>query len=151
MARSNEVSLWPAWASPPGIDGEWNSFGGELISLALVSEDGREFYGVLGCENPEPWVAENVIPKLYAEPIPLILLQSELTAYLFQFDAVHIVADWPEDIEHFCRLLIVGPGMRINTPPLTMEIVRVDTVSEDPHNALADARALRDYFARGQA
>ncbi len=25
------------------IDGEWNSYGGDLISLALVAEDGRTF------------------------------------------------------------------------------------------------------------
>lgn len=133
------------------IDGEWNSFGGELISLALVSEDGKEFYEVLGCDNPDPWVAENVMPKLYIEPIALHLFQAKLMDYLSQFDAIHIVADWPEDIQWFCRCLIVGPGMRINTPPLTMEIVRVDTVSKDPHNALADARALRNHFAGEQA
>lgn len=46
------------------IDGEWNSFGGDLISLALVAEDGREWYEVLDCVDPHPWVAENVIPKL---------------------------------------------------------------------------------------
>jgi hypothetical protein len=35
--------------------------------------------------------------------------------------------------------------MRINTPPLTMEIRRdLDAVSEIPHNALADARAIKD-------
>lgn len=128
------------------IDGEWNSFGGDLISLALVSEVGHEFYEVLGCDDPDPWVAENVMPKLYKEPIALSVFKARLMAYLLQFESTHVVADWPEDIEWFCRCLIVGPGMRLNTPPLTMEILRVDTVSKDPHNALADARALRDYI-----
>ena len=50
----------------------------------------------------------------------------------------------PEDIAHFCQSLIVGPGARINTPHLTMEIRRdLDAVSEIPHNALSDARAIR--------
>jgi hypothetical protein len=133
------------------IDGEWNSFGGDLISLALVSEDGREFYEVLGCDNPDPWVAENVMPKLEKEPIPFVIFQLELAKYLmqFEFDSVHVIADWPEDIMWFCKVLIVGPGIRLDTPPLTMEVLRVDTVSEDPHNALADARALRDWFLMG--
>lgn len=132
------------------IDGEWNGFGGELISMALVAEDGSEFYEVLGCDDPEPWVSENVMPKLGKTPIDYDVLQQRLATFLTWFDAVHIVADWPEDIERFCRLLITGPGTRIDTPPLTMEIVRVDAPSENPHNALADARGLRDLLAEAR-
>lgn len=130
------------------IDGEWNSYGGELISLALVAEDGRTFYEVLGCNNPDEWVAKNVMPKLEKEPIPFVIFQLELAKYLmqFEFDSVHVIADWPEDIMWFCKVLIVGPGIRLDTPPLTMEILRVDTVSSNPHNALADAMALRDWY-----
>jgi uncharacterized protein (DUF169 family) len=130
------------------IDGEWNSYGGDLISLALVAEDGRSFYEVLGCDNPDPWVAENVMPKLGKEPIPLVIFQLELAKYLmqFEFDSVHIIADWPEDIMWFCKVLVIGPGTRLDTPPLTMEVLRVDTVSKNPHNALADAEALRDWY-----
>jgi hypothetical protein len=43
-------------------------------------------------------------------------------------------------------VLITGPGTRLDTPPLTMEVLRVDTVSTNPHNALADATALRDWY-----
>lgn len=130
------------------IDGEWNSYGGELISLALVAEDGQSFYEVLGCNNPDPWVAENVMPKLGKPSITLQELQAHLELFLrqFEFDSVHIIADWPEDIMWFCKVLITGPGTRLNTPPLTMEVLRVDTVSQNPHNALADAMALRDWY-----
>jgi hypothetical protein len=130
------------------IDGEWNSYGGELISLALVAEDGRSFYEVLGCYNPDPWVAENVMPKLGKPWITLESLQEQLELFLrqFEFDSVHIIADWPEDIMWFCKVLVTGPGTRLNTPPLTMEVLRVDTVSKNPHNALADAMALRDWY-----
>ena len=135
------------------IDGEWNGFGGELISMALVAEDGREFYAEFGCDNPQPWVAENVMPKLVGTRESIESARVRLSLFLAQFDAVHIVADWPEDIERFCRLLITGPGTRIDTPPLTMEVLRVDAPSENPHNALADARGLRrllmDAEARG--
>jgi len=128
------------------IDGEWNSYGGELISLALVAEDGRSFYEVLGCENPDPWVTENVMPKLAKPWIVMQSLQQQLEYFLSQFDSVHIIADWPEDIMWFCKVLITGPGTRLDTPPLTMQILRVDTVSQNPHNALADAQALRDWY-----
>lgn len=87
------------------IDGEWNSYKGELISLALVADDGREFYAVLGCDNPDPWVALNVMPKLGRESITLEALQEQLERFLSQFYEVHIVADWPEDIAHFCNVL----------------------------------------------
>lgn len=128
------------------IDGEWNSYGGELISLALVAEDNRTFYEVLGCDNPDPWVAENVMPKLEKPWITLEILQEKLEIFLGQFSRVQIVADWPEDIMWFCKVLVTGPGTRLDTPPLTMEVLRVDTVSKNPHNALADAMALRDWY-----
>jgi hypothetical protein len=41
---------------------EFNGFGGALISLALVREDGAEFYAATACANPRSWVKENVIP-----------------------------------------------------------------------------------------
>jgi uncharacterized protein (DUF169 family) len=128
------------------IDGEWNSYGGELISLALVPEIGNHFYEELGCDNPDPWVAENVMTKLVKNRITMSEMQEKLEAYLSQFDSVHIVSDWPEDIMWFCKVLITGPGTRINTPPLSLEVLRVDTVSENPHNALADADALRSWW-----
>lgn len=126
------------------IDGEWNSFGGPLISLALVAEDGQEWHEVLRCVDPHPWVAENVIPKLGKPHIPRYEFLDSLQRFLNKFDSIHIVADWPEDIAHFCTLLITGPGERMDTPPLTMEVVRIDAGSANPHNALADARGLKD-------
>lgn len=126
------------------IDTEFNDFGGELISMAMVDENGREFYAVLNCQNPTPWVAENVIPVLGQRFASLRMLQTRVEAWLAEYPSVHIVADWPEDIAHFCRSLITGPGMRLDTPPLTLE-VRRDLSSEAsaiPHNALEDARAI---------
>jgi len=128
------------------LDCEFNEFQGDLISMALVSEDGREWYEVVPCENPGAWVAQNVIPILGKRAIPTPEMQRSLCVWLAQFDTVHIVADWPEDISHFCRALITGPGMRINTPPLTMEVLRIDASSTLPHNALHDARGIRDYI-----
>lgn len=127
------------------IDGEWNDFRGDLISMALVGEDGSEWYEVLECLSPKPWIARNVIPNLGRPAVSLSHMQVSLVEYLRTFDSVHIVSDWPEDIERFCALLITGPGERIDTPPLTFEIDRNLNSNESlvPHNALCDARALR--------
>lgn len=125
------------------LDCEYNDFGGELISMALVSEGGHEWYEVVPCENPSEWVAKNVIPILGKPPVSILTMQSSLYCFLGRFDAVHVVADWPEDIAHFCKALIVSAGKRLNTPPLTLEIVRIDAESDVPHNALHDARGIR--------
>jgi len=131
------------------LDTEFNEFKGDLISLALVTEDGEEFYEVLECPNPGPWVKENVLPILYKLPIAFSDFQTRLQGFLMQFNEVHIIADWPEDIKHFCESLITSPGNRLNTPPLTMSVFRFDATSELPHNALADARGIAKYFMNG--
>ena len=127
------------------LDTEFNDFKGELISIALIDDDGLEWYEVLEWNNPSPWVAENVIPVLHQAPVRIRTMQHSLHNFLRNYDAVHVVADWPEDIQHFCAALITRPGERIDTPPLTLEVRRdLDTAgSLMPHNALADARALR--------
>ncbi len=129
------------------IDTEFNDFKGPLISLAMVDEQGREFYEVLECTDPSPWVAENVMPKLNKRQTTKPHMQFAMMDFLSRYSAIHIIADWPEDIQHFLALLITGPGLRLNTPPITMEICRdLDNTSDtslNPHNALADAHALR--------
>lgn len=127
------------------IDCEWNGYRGELISIALVPEHGEEFYRVIGCDDPVEWVAENVMPLIGDEDWRTEQeVQFGLATYLQRFDHIHLIADWPEDIERFCRLLIVGPGLRMDTPPLTMEVLRIESKSKIPHNALEDARGLME-------
>lgn len=128
------------------IDCEFNEFRGELISMALVDEHGREWYRSLGCSKPGAWVAQHVMPIIGIEPCSLSDFQRSLADFLAAYDSVHIVADWPEDIAHFCNALITGPGFRLSTPPLTLEVVRVEASSALPHNALADARGIREFM-----
>lgn len=128
------------------IDCEFNEFKGELISMALVADDGQEFYEVLDCPNPKSWVAVNVIPILNKDPVPPEVFHFKLQRFLGQYDMIHIIADWPEDIKHFCDALITGPGESLNTPPLTMSVHDVSYQSALPHNALEDARAIARYF-----
>jgi hypothetical protein len=51
------------------LDCEFNGFGGELISMALVDGDGNYFYEVLPCLEPINWVKENVLPMLDKQPV----------------------------------------------------------------------------------
>lgn len=134
------------------IDAEWNGYRGSLITLALVAMSGEELYvGIPLFEEADPWVREHVLPVV-GEEIEGVTgpmeLASRLAGFLARFEAVHLIADWPEDIERFCRALITGPGLRVDTPPLTMEIRRdLDAVASAlPHNALEDARALRASY-----
>ena len=127
------------------IDTEFNGFGGQLISLALVSETGEEFYEVLECgEVPHPWVAQHVVPFLEKDAVNFNVLQSKLQQFLWRFPSLRIVADWPDDIKYFCQALIVSPGVAISHPPI--EFVLDRTLSSEfsavPHNALHDARAI---------
>jgi hypothetical protein len=114
------------------IDTEFNEFKGELISMALVAEDGSEFYEVLECTNPKSWVAQNVIFRM------------KLFGFLNEFTSLHLIADWPEDIAHFCAAIITGPGIMLNIPNFTCEVRRdLSAVnSKLLHNALEDAKAL---------
>jgi hypothetical protein len=142
------------------LDTEYNGFGGALLSLALVPEDGsEEFYVTLDCDGPiEPWVERHVIPYLDMVPEGLMSPRlSRLTAaealaqWLTHDEAPDIVADWPEDLAQLAMLLVTGPGMMLAVPPLSLHLVRLDGFSTAansvvPHNALHDARALRDHI-----
>jgi hypothetical protein len=90
------------------IDCEFNEFRGELISMALVTESGIEWYRALHCSNPGAWVAQRVMPVLAVEPIGRAEFTMSLERWLRPFRAIHVIADWPEDIVHFCESLIVA-------------------------------------------
>jgi len=140
------------------LDTEFNGFGGELISLALVSEYGGELYLATHCENPIEWVAKNVIPIIRchgADPFDIVPDFFGRAIAMFLDDDIEpvIVADWPDDIRYFCQALIVGPGQMVNIPgPIRFEVHRVEsypnTFGAIQHNALWDARALRAVLER---
>jgi hypothetical protein len=137
------------------LDCEFNGYRGELISLALVGEDGREMYLVTHRlpEPMNPWVKENVIPILFAEGTSPTswrtdLFGPQIERFLLGDTYPVIVADWPDDIRYFCECLIVGPGEMVNIPRIRFDVERVDAYPTDlrgavQHNALWDARALR--------
>ena len=140
------------------LDTEYNGWGGELLSLALVPDDGEELYITLDWEGPlEDWVERNVLPYLDSVPEPLVSPRMSrmdaartISHYLAGDSQPLIVADWPEDIAHFNMLLLTGPGSMVEVPPLAFRFVELSGFSTAansgvPHNALHDARALRDH------
>ena len=140
------------------LDTEYNGWGGAPLSLALVPDDGEELYLTLDWDGPlEEWVERNVIPYLDAVPESLISQRlSRIDAaravahYLAGDPDPVIVADWPEDIAIFNALLLTGPGTMVEVPPLTFKFVELSGFStaansKVPHNALHDARSLRDH------
>lgn len=128
------------------LDTEFNGFRGPLISLALVAEDGREWYECMETADPyEPWVQENVIPILGKPPISKKEFRASFVKFIELFNRPEIIADWHTDIMHFCSLLegddfservwFDGRFRVIHTP-------EGEPKSAIPHNALEDARAL---------
>jgi len=133
------------------LDTEFNSFGGALISIALVSDKGgkgSEFYAVLDLPpDLHPWVEQHVVPVLGRAPQTRAIVRRRLIEFLSRHTGEIVVADWPEDLMHLLRLL--GGGERQHPLRLDMQLVSdAQTEPKIPHNALSDARALRDWHAK---
>ena len=140
------------------LDTEYNGWAGALISLALVPDDGEELYITLDWSGPlDEWVERNVLPYLDAVPESLVsprLSRADaartISHYLAGDSQPLIIADWPEYIALFNVLLVTGPGVMAEVPPLRFEFIPLAGFStaansKVPHNALHDARALRDH------
>jgi hypothetical protein len=139
------------------LDTEFNGFGGALISLALVPENGAApFYGALACPDPTDWVAAHILPALDTVPIPREAMGRAFATYLGDDPDPLLVADWPEDIAHAATLLIAAPGHRHPIDRIRFELCDAfgfdsAAMSARPHNALADAMALKDYLLAREA
>ena len=141
------------------LDTEYNGWSGALLSLALVPDAGEELYLTLAWDGPlEKWVERNVVPYLDTVPQDLTSPRMNRTDaartiahYLAADSSPLIVADWLEDIALLSALLVTGPGVMVEVPGLTFQFVPLTgfstaATSKVPHNALHDARALRDHI-----
>lgn len=139
---------------PLFIDTEFNSFGGELMSMALVSGDGKhEWYQVLPLPaSIDPWVAEHVVPLLDKEPMTRAEFQLSLKVFLERFDQPTIYADWYTDLAHFFNAFAGEDHSTSFSFPCRAVLLKdvPDLISAIPHNALADARSIRDWFMGGK-
>lgn len=125
----------------------------------MVPEDGEDLYVTLDVPRPlKPWVERHVVPYLDTVPPPLV------SPRMSRIDAAHtlahylagdtnpvIIADWPEDLALISALLVTGPGDMVEMPRLTFQFLALPgfstaATSKVPHNALHDARALRDHL-----
>jgi hypothetical protein len=107
-------------------------------------------------------VERHVVPYLGSVPtcldsgtIPRQQAAAEVARYLAHDHDPLILADWPDDIAHFCSLLVTGEGDMAPVGNLRFEFVSspgfsTAAVSRVPHNALHDARALREFVLRWQ-
>jgi hypothetical protein len=140
------------------LDTEYNGWGGALLSLALVPDRGEELYLTLDWDGAlEEWVERNVVPYLDMVSDSLVSPRMSradaartLSHYLAGDLEPLIVADWPEDIAQFNMLLVTGPGVMTEVPGLRFQFLPLAGFStaansKVPHNALHDARALRDH------
>jgi len=132
------------------VDCEFDGFAGELLSMALVAEDGREWYGVLPVAPGSEWVLRNVVPLIDALPVTLRAYNRvEFNLGLFNFlrgiDSPVIVADWYTDLVHFFRCF-EGPdhasSFSMDCAAELRPKLDISSHSQFPHNALSDARAL---------
>lgn len=138
------------------LDTEFNGFGGALMSLALVREDGESLYMVFPKPyRPDDWVLANVTPLLHDVPesvwvaeVPTEAAPALIWRFLYGDADPVIHTDWPDDVRYFCQAVIVGPGQMAPIPSLKFQVHRVDAYPTDlpgavQHNAWWDAMALR--------
>lgn len=155
------------------LDTEFDGLGGDLLSLALVREDGASFYVVTSTFIKDAWVKANVAPILF-EPGMLshdmqgwydnreargfryyMCLGEDIAEFLKGDPHPHIIADWPDDIRYLCAALITGPGEMVSIPAISFEVARVDAYPTTlpgavQHNAWWDAMALRHKLQRDE-
>ena len=135
----------------------------DLISIALVAEDGREFYAVsqdAQLHRVSPWVRENVLPHLpkYGDPawMPRSGIASALRAFVFsnskpEFWAYHASYDWVTLCQLYGTMMDLPEGWPKFCLDLKQLSVDVGSPKHPPdpeveHNALVDARWNRDLY-----
>lgn len=103
------------------LDTEFNGMGGELISLAIVREDGPYMYiaddhylkfvewssrSAICSPEIDRWVWDNVLPLLGAKGgyTPTWIAMDDFGSYLESFlrgdEDITIITDWPDDIKN---------------------------------------------------
>lgn len=159
------------------VDFEFTRFEGDIISVGIVSETGKELYLALDDEVLEeerkqnlidPWVVKNVIPIIdvpgaeseryhhrsdIKNKWPLRIYQYLLQTQNNVRTPATFVTDWWEDVKLMAGLMITGPGTCINVPHGTFVVTRADTYPTTlegavQHNALWDARVLKHELGR---
>ncbi|WP_122847326.1 3'-5' exoribonuclease [Pseudomonas viridiflava] len=139
----------------------------KLISLALVSEAGHEYYVELTdtyvTQDCSDFVIQNVLPQLNlaVHGQTLVEAQTSLLAFLSHLEVpLEICSDAPEwDWDLFCQLAYVNHRWTANVANRPTNLILLFrhleaddigdvTLPELPHHALLDARLLADLYRR---
>lgn len=130
------------------LDVEFNGFGGKLISMALVPDNGaKTWYKELKLPNKvDPWVQENVVPYLTEDrPLTFTPFKKSFQKYISKFDKPTIICDWFQDAIFFLDLLKGKEhGQSLNFT-CEIRIIKTDNIVYK-HNALDDALILKEWF-----
>jgi len=129
----------------------------KLISLALVAQDGREFYvEVVDAwreEDCSEFVKEIVLPQLWGgeHALPIIEARAALLTFLASFKCgLEIVTGAPDyDWELFCELTHEQgswPKNVLNHPIDATALSPTNYRQELPHHALLDARIVAKTY-----
>ena len=131
----------------------------ELISIGVVAEDGREYYGVSSEFNPQragSWVRAHVLPKLPSPASKLWRTRAQIRSDLETFfdidgdDDIELWA-WIAAYDHVVLCQLWGPMTHLPPamPRFTHELrqrwedagsPQLPPAGDDQHDALADAR-----------
>lgn len=133
------------------VDCEFNGFGGDLISMALIPEDDSisPWYEVVDLPAGQKyawdrWVWDNVIPVLYKRAIHRDVFRSSFLEYIQTFENPTICADWYTDLVHFFSMFAGEDHTKSVGFACKAELVLIDNYqSKIPHNALSDAKAIK--------
>jgi hypothetical protein len=139
------------------VDCEFTDFiNCDLVSIALVADDGREFYGERSDYDPascSEFVRAAVLPQLGQHPERVFTreaLRAALVAWLAQFDHEperQLCFDWGGDWELLCDLLDgPPPGWQAFNVAGQLDRHRSEDyyrIHGGRHHALHDARANR--------
>lgn len=129
------------------FDTEFNGHGGELLSMAFIGDRTAWYAALPTPEVVDPWVAENVIPKLGLRRLSPEEFRRELHSFLSPYkDGVRFVADSYADFLHLFQQF-AGP-----TYAESLDIICSCKLIRTPegyspsaqHNAMSDARELRN-------
>lgn len=131
----------------------------KLISLALVAENGREFYVELldtwRVEDCSDFVVEIVLPQLSGgdSAQPIVGARTALLDFLASFgEVLEIVTDAPQyDWELFCELAYDNGKWPRNVRNYPTDATTLDATSDGvplPHHALLDARIIASMFTK---
>lgn len=127
-----------------------------LVSVGVVAEDGREYYGVSNEFDPlavHPWVRDNVLPQLPPTSTwkPRAVIAAELEDF---FGAAPVWWAWYGGYDHvaLCQLWGAMPSLPRAFPRFTMDVRQLwEHLGRPPlpqqtkglHDALEDARHVK--------